>query len=109
LIASHHDSDQSSDTNQNKPNYIKYREVDHILSNPEKTSKNRIILIEIGTGDIIGEIKNIFDISTVCVSKKGDFIILGSQKGQIGVWAVNEVIYNNISEVLAEMKINPRF
>jgi len=85
------------------------RDFDYILSKPPKKELNTSYLVEIGTGEIVGSIPYIYDISAGAFSPEGDYVVLGSNYGHVGVWLTEENIADNVSEVLAQMKMNPRF
>lgn len=71
--------------------------------------RSSIILYEIGTGNFISILKNIFVISNMKFSNDGRFICVTSDSGCVSVWNTSGEIRENIFSVLEEMKINHNF
>lgn len=85
------------------------KRVDLMKNNFKGKEKNRVLMLEIGTGQIVGELSHIFDITAGCFSAFGEFAIFGSSRGHVGVWRFNETLLKNIHEVLDQIRINPKF
>jgi hypothetical protein len=66
-------------------------------------------MYEIGTGNRISVMPNLFSISAACYSDNGVYLVLGSRNGHIGIWQTNSEYANNIAEVLEQMRMNPKF
>lgn len=66
-------------------------------------------MVEIGTGLRAGSVSNLFDISAGCFSESGNYMVLGSSSGHIGIWALSRNFADNIAEVLEQMRLNPKF
>ena len=84
------------------------KEIDTVYKKSQMVQKTKLILIEIGTGNVIGCVNHIFDISTSSISLDGRFICLGSKQGHIGIWSFNQDYSENISDLLMQMTLNPK-
>jgi len=71
--------------------------------------RRKLIVLEVGTGEIAAEINNICDISSFDFSKDGRYFVLSSTKGTVTVWAINGTMRENIMQVLDSMALNPDF
>ncbi len=81
-------------------------ELSSLRDNIRKQSS--IIIYEIGTGNFVCILKNLFLISKFKFSNDGRFICITSESGAVSVWNTSGEIRENILSVLEEIKINPR-
>lgn len=89
-------------------NLVIEKEIDCMYKKSHAQDRSKVLLIEIGTGNVIGCVNHIFDITTSGVSSDGKFFSLGSKKGHVGVWTLFDDYYENISNLLLEMRLNPK-
>ena len=85
------------------------RHVDTTKDRSTTYANNTMMMIEIGTGNRVGCIDNLFDISDMCMSDDSSHIVLGSSRGHIGIYSLDRSYTDNITEVLEQMKVNPKF
>lgn len=71
--------------------------------------RSSVIIYELGTGNFVSILKNIFVISNVKFSNDGRFICIASDSGCISIWNIKGEIRDNIRNVLEEIKMNPHF
>lgn len=60
-------------------------------------SRTRILIYEIGTGNLASEISSLFEISSFSFSPDARFLVAGSTSGCVSIWAVGEKLQNIMS------------
>jgi len=71
--------------------------------------KSSIIIYEIGTGNFVCILKNLFVIANFKFSNDGRFLCVTSDSGCVSVWNTSGEIRENIFSISEEIKINPNF
>lgn len=66
-------------------------------------------MFEVGTGSCVDSLANLFSISAACYSDNGAYLIMGSKNGHIGIWSLGTGFTQNITDVLDQMRVNPKF
>ena len=95
--------------NSGSSNLLMEKEIDMMYKQSHEKEKTKVMLIEIGTGQVIGCASHIFNINSSGISPDGKFFSLGSKTGHVGIWAIHQDFQENICEVLLQMKLNPKF
>jgi hypothetical protein len=66
-------------------------------------------MYEIGTGNRVASLPNVFGITASAFSETGSFLVLGSTKGHVGIWSLSSDYTDNIAGVLEQMRLSPKF
>jgi WD40 repeat protein len=85
------------------------RKIPSVTTNYSLKEPNRALIFEVGTGTFVGEIANLFQITSMKFSFDGKYLSFGSSSGIISVWATNEAMSSNITEVLNQVKLKDDF
>ncbi|KAL4440897.1 hypothetical protein ABPG74_009310 [Tetrahymena malaccensis] len=89
--------------------YNPQKEVDLFFKKKPDVKPNRVILYEIGTGNLVGEIPSLFNIECIQFSDEGKFLCIGSNTGILSLWSTCQEVRENIFEVLDQMKVKEDF
>jgi len=97
----------NTESTKNNYNILPLTEVNFIKESVRKRSS--IILYEIGTGNFVSILKNLFLISNYKFSNDGRFLCIAAESGCVTIWNTCGEVRENIFSVLEESKINNRF
>ncbi|EAS02174.2 WD40 repeat protein (macronuclear) [Tetrahymena thermophila SB210] len=89
--------------------YNPQKEVDLFFKKKPDVKPNRVVLYEIGTGNLVGEIPSLFNIECIQFSDEGKFLCIGSNTGILSLWSTCQEVRENIFEVLDQMKVKEDF
>ena len=82
------------------PRYQNGSDYGNLEINENDLSRTSLIMYEIGSGRVAGELRQTFDIGVMKFSADGRYLSLGSKDGQITVWSIGDQIFRAVNEVI---------